>query len=117
MPHKLPIVSILDVCFFLKRFSGAPTGLPVGWMDSDEFFTKEMADFWQQVVAQRTQELYEVLPRSFHGWRGKVDLRMDGWVGGVRCVVLDIERLFVVLDVYLSGGNKYVYIYIHIFLK
>ena len=51
-------------------------------MDSDEFFMKEMADFWQQVVAQRTQELYEVLPRSFHGWRGV--WWMENWMGGVR---------------------------------
>ena len=44
------------------------------------FFTKEMADFWQQVVAQRTQELYEVLATQFSrvAWR-LVDGELDGW--------------------------------------
>ena len=32
---------------------------------------KEMADFWQQVVAQRTQELYEVRKNACSWWQGR----------------------------------------------
>jgi len=57
-------------------------------MDSDDFFTKEMADFWQQVVAQRTQELYEVRVVIFRPHSERVALggwRMDGWVALGAC--------------------------------